>query len=234
MAGWPWEGRCGGHELAVAGWPWGGRCGSPKNPILSPPKEPHTVPISRHTEPHPLFPPSLVSLVRLIPRSFFLNTNAWTTVIVAQTVTYGFPCGGLAVGGKMWLAADSMWDWKDVVFHELYHLIDQADNNVNDRYDRVWRSFNPPDFKYLNERRKRQVNHNLSYTKAPAGFACGYGTTNCREDKATVMAFWMTQRGKFRKRGQIGDKILMNKVRILEQELDRFFPSLRHMIKANG
>ncbi|CAD7946012.1 unnamed protein product [Amoebophrya sp. A120] len=182
----------------------------------------------------PTQPNSLLNIVRLLPLSFLREKKVLDQIIVTNKLamkSFG-PCAGLAGSRKMWLAFGYCLN-KDTFYHELYHLIDQADNNINDPKDTEWRALHPPEFRYLYERNPRESNHGLCFDagKAPKDFACGYGMSNVREDKACILAFWMCARKKYRARIK-DEPVLESKIRIMEEELARFDPGFRQTVAA--
>eukprot|EP00948_MAST-09A_sp_MAST-9A-sp1_P001518 g1518.t1 len=169
---------------------------------------------------------SLVGMLQLVPLSTFKN-GYWKDVIMLNDIYLKFACGGLAGSRVMWLNFSS-GGLRKVFYHELYHLIDQNDNSMNDPCDKVWRSILPEGFKYVHERRPRAV---CGTGARPKGFASSYGTTNVREDKATIMAMWMTDRTALRNLSEESDgsddKILMEKIKLLSVELTRWDPNMQ-------
>lgn len=185
----------------------------------SPCADAHLVRLLERTDPL-----SLLNCIGSLPETFRRN-NILRQVVVCQGLTISdIVVGGIGGSNTIWLNADYIGGayFKMTIFHELYHVINQLDNQVDDALDAEWRSLNPAGFTYLNEQGRFPAaqNSDLSLRNAPIGFACGYGTTNIREDKATILQSWMCQRAGLRKR--IIDKqdgILREKVQILQKEL---------------
>ncbi|CAD7943353.1 unnamed protein product [Amoebophrya sp. A25] len=187
-------------------------------------------------------PFSLLCILRTVPCAFLKRKKCLDDIVVVNDLTMGgMQCGGLAKGGTKKGERRMILCWsmarrptgaamKMVFYHELYHMIDYADDAVNDPKDREWRGLHGPAFRYNDEKMpKGAMNGNLDFTKwggAPTGFACGYGMTNVREDKACVMAMWMVARNEVLARKE---DVLTKKVKILEKELGRFDAAFKQM-----
>ena len=186
-------------------------------------------------------PGSIASLMTLLPEGLFKwfgkygPGSAFTDLSVMRNLKMNdMNVGGLAGGGVLWLNYNYKDIWKNIFFHELWHLVDQNDNNVNDPKDEEWRACNPEGYLYACEREPRERNYAQSIKDAPEGFATGYGTTNVREDKACILGCWMWNRKAVKDRIDAGDKVLGKKVALLEQELTTFVPEFKIMIAASS
>lgn len=90
-----------------------------------------------------------------------------------------------------------------VVHHEMFHLFDHATSHD---IDREWEAINPPGFAYSDPAEAERVR--------PPGFVKAYGTTNAREDRATVFEFLMGQPTKLCEIARI-DPIVATKTKLV-------------------
>ncbi|CAD7923587.1 unnamed protein product [Amoebophrya sp. A120] len=185
----------------------------------------------------PTDPTSLLSMLRCVPCSFLKKRKCLDEIVVVNDLKMGgFSCGGLAYyqgpkkPKKVFLNWSTPGGWrKNAFFHEIYHMIDFCDDNVNDPHDKEWKALHGPGFRYNDEtlpRVNKAVSLDARKGVAPAGFACSYGMTNVREDKACLMAHWMTMKRDLVARNE---PVLMKKVKILENELRNFDPAFQRV-----
>ena len=113
-----------------------------------------------------------------------------------------------------------------ILHHELYHLIDYADD-ASVYTDAVWEGINSKKFKYGKGGAAAQnVKGTGGLTSAFPGFLTHYSTTGVEEDKAELFAYLMTKPAYVR--GRCGtDPILDAKRTLLVDQLGVFLPGFR-------
>lgn len=113
-----------------------------------------------------------------------------------------------------------------ILHHELYHLIDYADD-ARVYVDTVWAGINSKSFKYGSGGAAAQnVKDTGALTTAFAGFLTHYSTTGVEEDKAELFAYLMTKPAYVRERCST-DPILDTKKKCLVDQLGVFLPGFR-------
>ena len=104
--------------------------------------------------------------------------------------------------------------------HEIFHLIDQADDGSLD--DPEWRRLNPSDFHYRKGSTGVSDDPTVLFSRsAPDGFVSKYATVDEDEDKAETFAHLMTDPDALAARAS-SDTCLADKVRRLEGLLAEF------------
>ncbi len=147
----------------------------------------------------------LVKCLLALPPAFLARKEALKRIYLVDGLCVGeqkIKRAGCASGTTIWVNARAsnevyVQHVYNVVFHELYHCIDDNDNSVNpDPEDRLWRALNVDGWKYAAERTPPEDGGCAmqGHGACTQGFASDYGIKNIREDKATVFELWMTRR----------------------------------------
>lgn len=108
------------------------------------------------------------------------------------------------------------------IHHELFHVIDNADDGVLDQ-DKGWSSFNPRGFKYAARREGDAADADRD--SAPRGFASVYGTIDVAEDKAEVFAHLIVNGSHMTRRAET-DPYLRAKIIAAKHALATFCPEV--------
>ncbi len=111
---------------------------------------------------------------------------------------------------------------RKMIHHEIYHLIDFADDGVLGR-DPDWVALNPPDFFYGGDTKLDQKT--TAATHPSPGFISTYARLNVAEDKAETFASLMVYDVKVQLLFK-QESVLGGKVQQLKQELAIFCPQL--------
>lgn len=105
---------------------------------------------------------------------------------------------------------------RKVIHHELYHLIDSADD-FNGLYDNNWKKLNKPEFTYKDDLLVNQT----AEQKPARGFISTYAMQAVEEDKAEVFSHMIVDYNGFEKATK-GDVILRRKMDRMKELMKAF------------
>ena len=77
---------------------------------------------------------------------------------------------------------------REIIHHELYHMVEEEINGSSYYKDPIWASFNDPKFKYKSGGAQAYEDKLDISSKPPKGFISTYSTYGLEEDKAEIFA----------------------------------------------
>jgi len=159
----------------------------------------------------------------------FLEKVGVRRIVLAGSLTFdGNPWSGIPVFEQRVLYLDAVRgsrqpDYQARLFHhELFHLIDFADDGVIDS-DADWAALNPTRFRYGPGGENSQSTGSDVFTMRgkTAGFVTGYCESALEEDKAELFSCLMVMGEQTRRRAE-GDGVVRRKMELLRKRLDAF------------